>query len=141
MYSLLTYLALPKLPSGSGLCPSPYTEIPGDVGDWGSLESHSSIDNILSCARLCDGNPACCSFEYSPTEKKCNLNKECKPTRQVYKDYAFCAKGKSCTSITNLKMAKTIFIYCRGIYPVLAQIMICCKLRVSLLFLAIRRSL
>jgi len=84
-----------KICPGLGPCPFPYTEIPGDVGGWGSLEGHSSIDTVLSCAGLCDGNPACCSFEYSSTEKKCNLNRECQPTKGVYRDYAFCVQGGS----------------------------------------------
>ena len=32
----------------------------------------------------------CRSYEYSATEKKCNLNTDASPTAGVYRDYAFC---------------------------------------------------
>ena len=41
----------------------------------------------------CDATGGCCSFEWSPTENNCNLNKECFPTMAPYLDYFFCAKS------------------------------------------------
>ena len=75
-------------------CPSKYTPHAGDVPGWGSIGSFPSISDIGICEDKCDLTTGCCSFEYSPTEKICNLNTECRPTKaEVYKDYAFCMKG------------------------------------------------
>ena len=75
-------------------CPAQYTNYAGDVPGWGSIRSLLSINNVASCARNCDLTSGCCSFEYSPTERRCNLNTECKPTTAaVHKDYTFCVKG------------------------------------------------
>ena len=49
--------------------------------------------DILGCSIRCNEEASCCSFEYSPTENYCNLNKDCLPTVAVHKDYAFCTKG------------------------------------------------
>ena len=88
------------------VCPENYTEYPGDVPGWGSIISLPSffaspdlpsIDDINSCALACDLTPDCCSFEFSQTEVRCNLNTECGPTStEIYKDYTFCVKGNSC---------------------------------------------
>ena len=75
-------------------CPVQYTNYAGDVPGWGSIQSLLSINNDTSCAKHCDLTSGCCSFEYSPTERRCNLNRECKPTRaEVHKNYTFCVKG------------------------------------------------
>jgi hypothetical protein len=75
-------------------CPVQYTNYAGDVPGWGSIRSLLSINNVASCANHCDLTSGCCSFEYSPTERRCNLNTECKPTTAaVHKDYTFCVKG------------------------------------------------
>merc|ERR1711962_1432143 len=84
------------------VCPENYTEYPGDVPGWGSIISLPNffaspdlptIDNIDSCALACDLTPDCCSFEFSQTEVRCNLNTECGPTStENYNDYTFCGK-------------------------------------------------
>merc|ERR1712179_703552 len=77
-------------------CPRPYSNHNGDVPGWGSIKSFPSISDIVGCGGKCDTTPGCCSIEYSPTEKICNLNTECKPTTTVvYKDYLFCAKEEA----------------------------------------------
>ena len=79
----------------NGLCPSSYIYTVGDVAGWGSLPGGrlSSVDDIETCAGHCDANSNCCSFEYSPRTKNCNLNSECRPTQGVFEDYNFCVKG------------------------------------------------
>ena len=57
------------------------------------MRSLRRIFNIGSCARLCESNPSCCSFEYSKTTLRCNLNSECEPDEQKYLDYDFCGRG------------------------------------------------
>ena len=91
------------------VCPENYTEYPGDVPGWGSIISLPNffaspdlpaIDNIDSCALACDLTPDCCSFEFSQTEVRCNLNTECGPTStENYNDYTFCGKSKSRPSL------------------------------------------
>ena len=55
-----------------------------------------SFDNlfsmILRCMFKCMSNKDCCSYEYSPVRKMCNLNKECKPTGGKVGDFLFCQK-------------------------------------------------
>jgi len=81
----------------NGLCPSSYIYTAGDVAGWGSLPGGglSSVDNIETCAGHCDANSNCCSFEYSPMTKKCNLNSECQPTKDVFEDFNFCVKAEA----------------------------------------------
>ena len=81
------------LPGPIKSCPTSYVYDAGDVPGLGTLEQHSSVDNIDLCAQHCDDNANCCSFEYSPSGKKCNLNSECKPTKGVVGNWAFCVKG------------------------------------------------
>ena len=95
------------------VCPENYTEYPGDVPGWGSIMSLPSfwgssdlppINDMNSCAYACNLTPDCCSFEFSQTEVKCNLNTECGPTTtEIYKDYIFCVKGinSCCSKIPN----------------------------------------
>ena len=64
----------------------------GDIGGTGQIGQYTE-NSISGCAARCDGIPECCSFEYSTTENKCNLNRDCSPTSGVYKDYYFCVKG------------------------------------------------
>jgi len=81
----------------NGLCPSSYIYTAGDVGGWGSLPGGrlTSVDNSETCAGHCDANSNCCSFEYSPMTKKCNLNSECQPTKEVFEDFNFCVKAQA----------------------------------------------
>ena len=68
---------------------------PGDIPGVGQIGSNPSIEeSVLDCSERCIEETNCCSFEYSSTEKKCNLNIDCQPTTEaVYKDYSFCSKG------------------------------------------------
>jgi len=81
----------------NGLCPSSYIYTAGDVRGWGSLPggTFTSVDNSETCAGHCDANSNCCSFEYSPRTKNCNLNSECRPTYGVFEDYNFCVKAQA----------------------------------------------
>ena len=78
------------------VCPAGFVLIPGDLPGMGQIESNPSIEeSVLDCSDKCNDETNCCSFEYSGTEKKCNLNSDCQPTQAVYKDYSFCSKGNS----------------------------------------------
>ena len=91
------------------VCPENYKEYPGDVPGWGSIMSLPSfwgssdlppINDMNSCAYACNLTPDCCSFEFSQTEVRCNLNTECGPTStENYNDYTFCGKSKSRVSL------------------------------------------
>ena len=59
---------------------------------WGQLKEKVQTDS-MGCAKLCNHQDECCSYEHSPAEKLCNLNKDCKPTAQKYMEYNFCVKG------------------------------------------------
>ena len=66
----------------------------GDIaGSWGQISGEFIENSISGCSDRCDGEPECCSFEYSTSENKCNLNRDCSPDSGVYKDYSFCVKG------------------------------------------------
>ena len=84
-----------KILSSSDSCPPGFAFLSGDVPGCGTISNDPTITDIASCAEKCAGDPTCCSFEFSPTAKKCNcnLNSECSPTLPANKDYAFCVKG------------------------------------------------
>ena len=70
----------------------------GDIPGMGQLEEYRNVqtDNE-GCGRLCEFHEECCSYEFSPHDKLCNLNKDCKPNAEKHKDYIFCSKkGKTC---------------------------------------------
>ena len=48
--------------------------------------------NSVRCRFACSQTPKCCSYEYSPDRKMCNLNKECEPTEGKHVDFLFCKK-------------------------------------------------
>ena len=48
--------------------------------------------NSVRCSFACSQTPKCCSYEYSPDRKMCNLNKECEPTEGKHVDFLFCKK-------------------------------------------------
>ena len=76
------------------VCPAGSVLLSGDIPGRGQVGSNPSNETTISdCSDRCNSEPNCCSFEYSATEKKCNLNKDCRPTHDVYKDYSFCSKG------------------------------------------------
>merc|ERR1719312_2344450 len=78
----------------TGDCPQGYKLTPGDIPGWGdSIKPGGYLNqNMGQCKDLCNANNLCCSFEWSPTERRCNLNQECVPTEGKYKDYLFCHK-------------------------------------------------
>jgi len=80
-----------KRASGKG-CPLGYQVNSGDIPGWGSLSGNYLVANREECARKCDSEVDCASFEHSQIENKCNLNQEKNPTSQPYKDYTFCTK-------------------------------------------------
>merc|ERR1712142_813524 len=69
--------------------------MPGDVPGSGSSQfvATSGIDSADKCAEYCDKEKNCGSYEFSPSELKCNVNTENEPTsKKIYKDYQFCSK-------------------------------------------------
>jgi len=80
--------------SASITCRTGYVAASGDVPQFGNIGANS-INNILTsdaCGKLCDQTSGCCSYEWSPTSKICNLNRECQPSAPKYQDYGFCKK-------------------------------------------------
>ena len=73
-------------------CPEGYTLRHGDVSGYGNAAPRASNKDIMQCKNLCDANPRCCSFEWSPTERFCSQNKQCNPSGGHHGDYLFCAK-------------------------------------------------
>ena len=63
---------------------------PGDIPGWGQAGSFSNLADTEACGEACQDVSRCRSYEYSATEKKCNLNTDASPTAGVYRDYAFC---------------------------------------------------
>ena len=77
-------------------CPEGYILVEGDVGGYGNVGNEPSVadQDLGACAALCTTRPGeCCSFEWSPSLKICNLNQECAPTGNKFRDYLFCVKG------------------------------------------------
>ncbi len=72
-------------------CPNGFTLMEGDIPGWGQVGSSREF-TIKRCANRCNDESSCCSFEYSPTKKICNLNRDCEPTESAYQDFAFCTK-------------------------------------------------
>jgi len=76
-----------------GKCPEKFALVPGDVSGAGTAGvSHLDDQSKEECGAACGEEPSCCSFEWSPTSRGCNLNKECAPTAATYKDYLFCVE-------------------------------------------------
>ena len=76
-------------------CASFYSAMYGIVGGWGKIGNKgggAKVEHCGLCASQCSSIRACLSYECSPTELRCNLNKVRKPTHETYKDYMFCAK-------------------------------------------------
>ena len=100
MTSLFNNLRHSNTPPFFSACPAGFVLLPGDIDGWGQIGNNPSSEATISdCSDRCNMynvlyiEPHCCSFEYSATEKKCNLNRDCQPTQGVYKDYSFCSKG------------------------------------------------
>ena len=83
----------------SSQCPYGYVLKEGDIPGWGQVGHNPTVEaTITDCSNRCNNEPICCSFEYSQTEKKCNLNTGCKPTTGIVLDqgslpWIFCTKG------------------------------------------------
>merc|ERR1719369_1282099 len=73
-------------------CGEGFVLAPGDIPGWGQIRGRIKTD-AKGCAKLCSNNKDCCSYEYSPRKKRCNLNRDCKPSRKKFEDFNFCAKG------------------------------------------------
>jgi len=71
-------------------CPGSFHFDPGNVPGRGF--KHRNNQELDQCAKLCSKTPKCCSFEHSFETRMCNLNKECKPTKDQYQDFVFCVK-------------------------------------------------
>ena len=63
-----------------------------DIPGGGQIRGNIPEEKAEGCAKLCSEEPTCCSFEYSPLLKICNLNTDCNPTLKKYLDYIFCTK-------------------------------------------------
>merc|ERR1711879_302266 len=84
-----------KLCIKNDICAKGYMYMPGDVPGSGSNQfvATSGIDSANKCAEYCDKEKNCGSYEFSPSELKCNVNTENEPTsKKIYKDYQFCSK-------------------------------------------------
>merc|ERR1711957_453755 len=75
-------------------CAPGYEMEAGDLPGWGTggIGGRISADTSLVCAGLCSAKTNCLSFEWSPTQKKCNLNTEAHPTGRPYRDFDFCSR-------------------------------------------------
>jgi len=76
-------------------CASDYEEDRGNVVGGGTFGDnlHVKTPSSRSCATRCNSHPACMSYEWSPSEFTCHLNKERLPgTITPFKDYLFCRK-------------------------------------------------
>ena len=67
---------------------------------WGS-DIGSRLDLTLEqCAKRCNNEISCLSFEHSPSKKKCNLNKIAEPTQDSNADFIFCSKIGSVNDVS-----------------------------------------
>jgi hypothetical protein len=77
-------------------CEIEYTSVTGDIQGRGKVGGRGGGDPVPSCATcasLCYDTVGCRSYECSPTELRCSLNRAAFPTTPVnYKDYAFCVR-------------------------------------------------
>lgn len=84
----------------SAVCPPGYAKRKGDVPGWGS-DIGSRLDLTLEqCAKRCNNEIHCLSFEHSPSKKKCNLNKIAEPTQDPNADFMFCTKTGSVNDLS-----------------------------------------
>merc|ERR1712226_103453 len=82
-------------------CGVNFNLVEGDYPGWGQVGSHSDVWSTDECAWIClyQTSPACRSYEYSNTERHCNLNTVDRPTdKRKYKDYAFCVANSDIIS-------------------------------------------
>ena len=80
-----------------GKCGAGYSLATGDKPGWGDNAAGGYKANVASaqaCALLCTSNSQCKSFEYSPTQKKCNRNTVGPPPKKNgYKDFLYCIRA------------------------------------------------
>mmetsp|Transcript_53790 Transcript_53790/g.149263 ORF Transcript_53790/g.149263 Transcript_53790/m.149263 type:complete len:473 (-) Transcript_53790:108-1526(-) len=77
-------------------CPEGYQYIAGDVpgSDQFGREDKLKRPKLELCAKECNKQPLCMSFEWSPTKFQCNLNKIAEPKAGRYLDFTFCRRKK-----------------------------------------------
>ena len=92
--SLPYFYTYPVTETDSKECPEGYESKTGDVGGNGQIGSFTQVLAIMDCSNHCRDTDNCCSFEYSFTEFKCNLNSDCEPNvQEQHKDYYFCSNS------------------------------------------------
>lgn len=82
-------------------CPTGYVEKAGNIrgGDQFGRVFGNPKDTVEDCADDCNSRDGeCLSFEWSPTEKSCYLNKVRDPTEAAHLDFVFCQTQEECTS-------------------------------------------
>jgi len=75
------------------VCNKEFERVHGDVKGTGFYQ-RSGVKTAQRCGYLCTNQCwTCCSYEYSPKDKKCNMNMECHPNDpRDHKDYIFCKR-------------------------------------------------
>ena len=76
-------------------CKEGFHLVPGDYPGWGQVGYFPNIADTDECGTKCLSTAGCRSYEYSTTERICNLNTVDAPSQNIYKDYAFCVSGNS----------------------------------------------
>ena len=71
------------------LCPRGYIYTEGDI--VGATIKCGIKATLAECAKLCNKDPQCNSFEHS--NNQCNLNRESEPDAPQYQDFTFCSKN------------------------------------------------
>jgi len=89
----LTPATTNMLPINSQACRDGYVAAPGDV-DGATLGRFYDIGSTDECAKICDQTTSCCSYEWSPSKRHCNMNRECEPNLPKYEDYQLCIQKK-----------------------------------------------
>ena len=65
---------------------------------------------FLRCYDRCfTEGESCCSYEYSPHRRMCNLNKECEPTDKKHADFLFCRRHDAAQKINSTSAGKCLF--------------------------------
>ena len=73
-----------------------YTHAKSVLGYDDCIYKDKSINITLRCTVACTCEKECRSYEFSPREKRCNLNKEWEPTdpQGNFGDYLFCKRNR-----------------------------------------------
>ena len=59
---------------------------------------------------------SCCSYEYSPHRRMCNLNKECDPTDKKHADFLFCRRHDAAQKMNSTSAGKCFFVNKKWLY-------------------------